>query len=581
MKRPLNTKRKFFLRRALIFSAVMMIPTLLVGLFSLYVTINRTEREIDQQGRGTVLAVETNSRLIVANVFTQNDLLTGTTRMSMSLHRSLFSKELSYSDALFLSSLHSALRSVVNTHSYIDSIYLYLDGGTRFFTSAQGMTELSGAKDANWLDVYRLMNAEQDELACLRRGPYGKNVLTFIKRTLMQQGCAVVNIDVENLEEILQTLLTRPCETITLLNADGTILLQTSNSPWALPTQADFNVLRASGASDGQWVRGRERTYYHNSGAFENAIVYASVDRTVLFEQASRYLNLLGWMMLINIAVVLLLAYITTRRSFVQIGSMIDTFERAENGEPIRKPEPRIHDEYDVVMNNIIYMYLKQNELRSQLQARQIGQEHAELMALQLQINPHFLFNTLQTLEMDIRGGRSNSEDASELVRRISEILRYALGDPHETVPLSEELEYLRKYAAVQAYRFGERFVLYFEAEDGLENARVFRLMLQPLVENSLIHGLRGVEGRMYIWVRAEREGERIHFTISDTGAGMTEEQLEALLSTIHDEKSRSIGLTNLNRRLMLQYGEESALHIQSSPGQGTEIRFTIPCRLA
>lgn len=133
----------------------------------------------------------------------------------------------------------------------------------------------------------------------------------------------------------------------------------------------------------------------------------------------------------------------------------------------------------------------------------------------------------------------------------------------------------------VQQFRFGDRFIMYHEAEEGLEQTPVFRLMIQPLVENSLLHGMRTDGERMYIWAKAERENGGVRITVSDTGMGMTRQEIDALIVRIHDESSRSIGLTNLNRRLLLYYGPQSELRIQSEAGKGTEISFWIPQKQA
>ena len=322
------------------------------------------------------------------------------------------------------------------------------------------------------------------------------------------------------------------------------------------------------------WFRGGEQTYYINTGAYDEMVIVTSVASKLMNRQAWSSIQGVLWMFLLNIVITLLLSYVTTKRSFAQIERMLDMFETAEKGLPVVQPDKKVDDEYDMVMNNIIYMFLQENSLKMQLRENQLAKEHSELMALQLQINPHFLYNTLQTLQMEIRKSITSPIDTGEMVQRISDILRYALSNPQETVALEEEFRYLRKYAMVQQFRFGDRFIMYHEAEDGLERTPVFRLMIQPLVENSLLHGMRTDGERMYIWARAERENGGVRITVSDTGMGMTEQEIRELLRQIHDESSRFIGLTNLNRRLLLYYGPESELRIRSEVGRGTEISF-------
>lgn len=580
MTRPLKTRQRYFLRRAGQFFLIMMIPTLLLSLFSFYTSLKGTEAEINQKGSQTMAAVETNCELIISNVFTQNDLLTASMRMSMALRHSLREKSVAYTDAVMLSSLRSVLNSVVNTHAYIDSIYIYLDDAPRYFASYRGLTDLETAPDLSWLPLYQAMDPDTKTMLCQRTGDYDQTIISFFRKLLMQRGCVVVNVVPSKLGDIMQTLLTREYETITLLDQNGTILVSVSNEDGYSPTQADINKLLAKADySDGfeGWFKGEEKSYYINTGSYNEMMIVTSVAEDLMHEQAWNSVQGVLWMFLLNIVITLVLSYITTKRSFDQIERMLDMFDTAEKGLPVAQPDKKVDDEYDMVMNNIIYMFLQENQLRMQLQEHKLAKEHSELMALQLQINPHFLYNTLQTLQMEIRKGITSPVDTGEMVQRISDILRYALSNPQETVALEEEFRYLRKYAMVQQFRFGDRFIMYYEADEGLEQTPVFRLMIQPLVENSLLHGMKANGERLYIWAKAERENEGVRITVSDTGRGMTEQEISELLARIHDESSRSIGLTNLNRRLLLYYGPQSELRIQSEAGEGTEISFWIP----
>lgn len=579
MSRLLHTQERFFLRRTGSFFLIMLIPTLLLLGFNSYFSITRTQNEIDMKGRQTIAAVEGNCELIISNVFTQNDLFTGTTRMSMALDHSLNGTSTSYTDAIFLSSLRSVLKSVVNTHYYIDSIYIYLEDAPRYFDSYKGIVDLSTSPDLSWLPVYEGMEPTMKEMIRLRYGEYNKTQISFFKRLLMQKGCAVVNILPEKWGKSLETLLTRAHESIVLLDADGYILATASNAQDGAPTQSDMDILLGQMAeADFQgWLSANGKHYYINTGKYDDMRIVTTVSTKLMRESLLKNTQVFLWVVLLNVLIILLLSYMTTRRSFCQIKLMLQMFEAAEQGKMVEKPDNRVQDEYDAVMSNIVYMFLKENALRSQLKENQLEKEHSELMALQLQINPHFLYNTLQTLQMEIRSGKCSPIDMGELVQRISDILRYALSSPQETVTLQEELQYLRKYATVQQYRFGERFILYYEADDDLLETPVFRLMLQPMVENSLLHGMKDNGERLYIWVHVERKEDRIRFTVSDTGKGMTEDEVHLLMEKIHNAQSRSIGLTNLNRRLLLYYGADSQLHIHSAPGKGTEISFSIP----
>ena len=254
---------------------------------------------------------------------------------------------------------------------------------------------------------------------------------------------------------------------------------------------------------------------------------------------------------------------------------MLKMFEDAEAGKTIERPKRKVNDEYDVIMNNILMMFLNNTYLNIQLKEKQYRQQNAELTALQLQINPHFLYNTLQTLDMEARKLNDDGR-ISAVVGYVSDILKYCLTNPQKSVSLQEELNYLKKYVEVQHYRFGDRFIIYYEIDDDVQDAEVFRMMLQPVVENSLLHALRGHK-RGYMKVRAKCIGDCVDVRVIDNGDGMTREELLALRKRIADRNTRSIGLTNLDRRLQLRYPGLGGLRICSIKNFGTSVSFKIP----
>ena len=131
----------------------------------------------------------------------------------------------------------------------------------------------------------------------------------------------------------------------------------------------------------------------------------------------------------------------------------------------------------------------------------------------------------------------------------------------------------------IQKARFGDQFIFYYEVEEGLEDFPVFRLMLQPLVENSILHGIRYRTGRGYVKLKALKRKGRVRFSVIDTGVGMTKDALRALMNTIQDYDSRSIGLSNVNCRLKLYYGKGSGITVLSKRGMETVVEFSVPYR--
>ena len=570
-------KRKFFLRRAAIFFVTMLIPTLVLYALFLAVSVENASRTLADKGRQTVAAAVNNCAVIIGRTAQQNDLLTGTTRMNVSLRRALNEKEMTYGDSVYLTALGSMMRSTIDTTPSLESIIIWLDDAHRVFSSeGSSIQPLAQLKEQQWKAVYLQMPAEQRETLLRCTNGSGEERIVSIRRLLLQKGCTVVSIDAEKWASELLTLLQRSPEHLYVFNQEKELLLHVTNASDGQAEQEELLSVLLQ-AESGKWVKTAWGRYMVTLEKMDNLYVLAAVPDEALTASLHVLAQTFFFILLVNIGVVMLLAYITTRRICNQMTLMIDMLDNALNGKPVERPVRRVHDEYDVIMNNILYMYLRDSALRTELQDKQYQQEHAELMALQLQINPHFLYNTLQSLDVTIRGGMADRFDICDIIRAISDILKYALSNPQEPVSLRDEIRYLREYAAVQKFRFGGRFVLYYEVEDELLDCEVFRLMLQPLVENCMLHGLNGLSERGYIWVRAEREGENLCISVKDNGAGMQPEELDALRRQIQDANSRSIGLTNLNRRLLLRYGDDSALRITSAPGEGTEVAFSIP----
>ena len=224
-----------------------------------------------------------------------------------------------------------------------------------------------------------------------------------------------------------------------------------------------------------------------------------------------------------------------------------------------------------------MHTFLNSSYLNMQLKEREALLESAELKALQLQINPHFLFNTLQSVELQARKILGRENDMSRILQNVSDILKYSLQSAKRTVTVETEIRYLKKYVEIQRFRFGETFIVYYEVDEKALQGQVFKLMLQPLVENSILHGVRNLERTGYIKVKVLRCGEELICSVTDNGRGFNRERINELYERIHDEQSESIGLTNVNRRLKLTYGESSELRIRSKEGMGTDIIFRIP----
>lgn len=201
-----------------------------------------------------------------------------------------------------------------------------------------------------------------------------------------------------------------------------------------------------------------------------------------------------------------------------------------------------------------------------------------ELKALQSQVNPHFLFNTLTTMAgLALFEG---AEETNALLQALSRLLRYSLRRIGQSVNMSEELSNVKDYLAIQRVRFGERILITISVEDDVLPAQIPVLTLQPLVENAIIHGLESRE-EGHLSLIGYKQGDFVTLEVIDNGTGIHPERLAQIRNSSVDLSGRGhttgIGLDNVHKRLQHFFGSTCELHIDSELGQGTCVALTIP----
>lgn len=214
----------------------------------------------------------------------------------------------------------------------------------------------------------------------------------------------------------------------------------------------------------------------------------------------------------------------------------------------------------------------KQIELNRQ---EQIKLRDIELSLIQAQINPHFLYNTLDAIVWLIEIGKN--EQAEQMVTSLSSYFRSFLSDGKDIVTVAEEKQHIQSYLEIQQVRYRDIMEYEIDIDPSIQNTKLPKMTLQPLVENAIYHGLKPKRGKGKITVTGTREGDKIRLRVTDTGLGMNEEELESLRSRISMEDSTSFGLTSSYKRLKILYGDDCKFVIDSKSQEGTSISIEIP----
>ena len=210
--------------------------------------------------------------------------------------------------------------------------------------------------------------------------------------------------------------------------------------------------------------------------------------------------------------------------------------------------------------------------------------QKAEMKALQAQITPHFLYNTFDTIVW--LAEEEKTDEVVRITKAFSDFLRISLSRGHEWITIGQELDHIKNYLTIQKIRYADILNYKIEADESLLNQKMIKLVLQPLVENAIYHGIKNKRGRgeLSVSVKYADEGrKKIRFSVKDNGAGFTPERLAEvrleLALTISEKLNSVYGLYNVNKKLKLYYGEETeGLVIESEAGSGSEISFVVPC---
>ncbi|EHS58832.1 sensor histidine kinase [Paenibacillus sp. Aloe-11] len=278
-----------------------------------------------------------------------------------------------------------------------------------------------------------------------------------------------------------------------------------------------------------------------------------------------------------------LLAIWVSRSITGPVGRLVALAKQIATGDLNIEPQLRRDDELGVLSDAISQMSADLSILiekdKQSLEMRRLVKE-LELLALQNQMNPHFLFNTLNVLsKLAILEG---AEKTSDLIVSLSNLLRYSLQKLDKPVTLQEELDHIREYVTIQQARFRDRirFDLHFDAS--VLQQQIPALTIQPFIENAFLHGVADMETGAIIALTLSRANEDVQIEISDNGKGMAEETRLSVLRLEGGAESGSstgLGMQNVFKRLQLFYGKEGMVEISSNTGQGTAITIRIPVK--
>lgn len=282
------------------------------------------------------------------------------------------------------------------------------------------------------------------------------------------------------------------------------------------------------------------------------------------------------WLLIFVILILFfILAYISAKISR-PIKILEKSMERVEQGDFSINLDIKGSQEVEQLSRRFNVMVAKVRQLMHQIIQEQEAKRKSELEVLQAQINPHFLYNTLNSVIRMV--GIGKNEDVITTISSLSKLFRISLSRGKAIITVQEELEHIRHYLIIQKMRYKNKFEYEIEAQEETLSCKTLKLILQPIVENAIYHGIEVMADEGLIKISAKIVDGKILFQITDNGMGMNQDRIETILSgQVKSDMGSGVGVKNVHERIRLYYGDEYGIHIESQIEVGTTVKICVP----
>ena len=587
-----DMRRRFFLRNLAAFLLPALLAIFILGGALFVMSSQYASVQARSIGEGLLQQSRASLEFLLGEIDTMDIIFKNHPPFNFRLKRFLMHAQsgVSYEDYETVANATSLLSAIASANQHLFSIYIYYDGGGEYFLdSASKVANLSYFYDTDWFDSYQAQSEsvrmwlevrnirvyENDAnatpvLSIFRRiSPYGK----------ANAGLIVYNLKIGSVNQLLRSMEPNADTHLLVADESGEIIFSSDEE---IASAAVGRVPQLRSSNDETFITlasGRYRVCSLSSEYF-GLCYYVLQHERMLSELPMATLKTLVLVVSLCAVVSVFAATIAARNSSRRLYGIIELMDCASQHKPLPQVQAVPADPYGYVLNNILHAFLEQDQMRSQLAERRYEIQVLSLQALHNQINPHFLYNTLQAVYWHVVGKDGAPSATSEMIVSLTEILKYALGADSVSVALEDEIQIAQSYLEIQSVRFPGQFNVFWNIAPQTRTLQVIRLLLQPLLENCFQHGLAKRTQQIDIRICSSVEQGRLLLSVTDNGAGMTPQRLgeiQQALETPSKWENRHIGLLNTHKRLRLLFGECYGLSVASKPYQETVIQLTLP----
>lgn len=330
-------------------------------------------------------------------------------------------------------------------------------------------------------------------------------------------------------------------------------------------------------------VSGKDRLNIYSSSSKTNwkVIISIPVDELTHGVKLTRNATIGATLVIIVLALIisLILSFALTK----PLTRMIQLMKQVQGGDLDVTFRVKRRDEIGLLGHQFNRMLARIRQLIQDIYRMEEQKKEAELQALQSQINPHFIYNTLESIRMTAE--INDDTDAADMISILGKLLRYSTSDLSGWTTMKQELLYVRNYVELLGCRYPGRFELTIDVPEELDSYSMIKLVFQPIIENAAYHGLDDTKPLMHLSITCERTGQKLLFHIRDDGCGMEQITLDKLNHRLRYEAppkasiNGGIGMINVHQRIQLHYGPAYGIEVFSKPGEGTDVILSLPLR--
>lgn len=468
-------------------------------------------------------------------------------------------------------------------YRYIDSIYIYSEQ-TDTVIMDNNSIPLSDLSDTDWINAYRAVTSPKGTIIPRSKNNVYPQLITIIKPIYVadeKKGAIIMNINAQSIYNSMLYQQYKDGRLFFLVNADNKIIISSELSYFnTYPDDIGLNTLTIESNPKNSVYEINDKNYVVLSGDSSiSDYKYISAYPLELYEHklSTMKLQIIGILLLLMI-IIFILAYVASVRSYSPLNEIISFLDNSQP--PADSIEEEDKNELMYIINSI------QTHINDKTKMAEILEERMKLLRksqydmLQTQINPHFLYNTLETINW-MAYNMSNSENpVSKSLINLASFFRNTLTSGY-FVSIENEIKYTKEYINILALRYGDLFDIEWDIDESILSYTIIKICLQPIIENAVYHGIKQKNDKGLIKIKGLCDDNNIILIVSDDGVGIEKDALDELNKTLSEtsftnEKSH-IGLSNVNQRIKIIFGDSYGIHVESTVGVGTDVYVTIP----